>query len=39
MAALERWPMCAKHATLVGPDRHYCRLHKDAVGVSQDLFA
>jgi hypothetical protein len=32
-------PMCEEHATQVGRNRHYCRLHKNAVGVSADLFA
>lgn len=32
-------PMCAKHATEVGPDRHYCRLHVKVAHVPRDLFA
>lgn len=36
-------PMCGEHATEVGPDRHYCLIHRLMVhavrGRTPDLFA
>jgi len=31
--------ICEKHATQVGPNRHYCPTHAKAAGTTDDLFA